>query len=35
MFFYDGVLVEHGATTQIFEHPQKADTQRYVSGRIG
>jgi phosphate transport system ATP-binding protein len=35
MFFYDGNLVEHGATDQIFERPQHADTERYVTGRMG
>jgi phosphate transport system ATP-binding protein len=35
MFFYDGELIEHGETTQLFEQPQHADTERYVSGRIG
>ena len=35
MFFYDGELIEHGETTQLFERPQHADTERYVSGRIG
>jgi phosphate transport system ATP-binding protein len=35
MFFYDGQLVEHGQTDQIFEHPQQADTERYVTGRMG
>jgi phosphate transport system ATP-binding protein len=35
MFFYDGQLVEHGQTDQIFEHPQHTDTERYVTGRMG
>ena len=35
MFFYDGELIEHGDTTQLFENPKHADTERYVSGRIG
>jgi phosphate transport system ATP-binding protein len=35
MFFFDGALVEHGATSQIFESPRHRDTERYVSGRIG
>ena len=30
-----GVLVEYGPTTQIFEDPQDARTQAYVTGRIG
>jgi phosphate transport system ATP-binding protein len=35
MFFYDGELIEHGATQELFEHPQQANTERYVNGRIG
>jgi phosphate transport system ATP-binding protein len=35
MFFYDGVLVEHGPTTQLFDSPREARTASYVSGRIG
>jgi phosphate transport system ATP-binding protein len=35
MFFYDGELIEHGETTQLFENPQHPNTERYVSGRIG
>ncbi len=35
MFFYDGRLVEHGDTEQIFEHPRETDTERYVNGRMG
>lgn len=35
MFFYEGRLVEHGATEQIFGQPQHPDTERYVSGRMG
>jgi phosphate transport system ATP-binding protein len=30
-----GVLVEYGATKQIFEDPHDARTQAYVSGRMG
>ena len=30
-----GVLVEYGATAQIFEDPQDSRTQAYVTGRIG
>jgi phosphate transport system ATP-binding protein len=35
MFFYDGHLVEHGPTTELFEHPKEVQTERYVSGRMG
>ena len=35
MFFYEGELIEHGETTDLFEHPKHANTERYVSGRIG
>jgi phosphate transport system ATP-binding protein len=30
-----GILVEHGATQQIFEDPHDSRTQAYVTGRIG
>jgi len=30
-----GVLIEHGATRQIFEDPHESRTQAYVTGRIG
>ena len=35
MFLYDGALVEHGPTTELFENPKDEQTARYVSGRIG
>jgi phosphate transport system ATP-binding protein len=35
MFFYEGHLVEHGDTEQIFERPQQTHTERYVTGRMG
>jgi phosphate transport system ATP-binding protein len=35
MFFYDGELIEHGTTEDLFERPQHANTDRYVNGRIG
>ena len=35
MFFYDGRLVERGPTNDLFERPQDAQTERYVTGRIG
>jgi len=35
MFFYQGALIEHGPTEQLFENPTAPETERYVSGRIG
>jgi phosphate transport system ATP-binding protein len=35
MFFYQGQLIEHGPTEDLFEHPKAPETERYVSGRIG
>jgi phosphate transport system ATP-binding protein len=35
MFFYQGALVEHGPTNEVFNHPSHPDTERYVTGRIG
>jgi len=35
MFFYEGNLVEHGSTTDLFERPRDPQTERYVTGRIG
>jgi phosphate transport system ATP-binding protein len=35
MFFYQGALVEHGATDDLFNRPSHPDTERYVTGRIG
>ncbi len=35
MFFYDGRLMESGPTEKIFEDPDMAETQYYVSGRMG
>lgn len=35
MFFYGGHLVEHGPTTDLFEHPVQPETERYVTGRMG
>jgi phosphate transport system ATP-binding protein len=34
-FLYNGRLVEHGDTAQIFEAPNEPETVSYVSGRIG
>ena len=35
MFLYQGLLVEHGQTHQVFENPAREETARYVSGRFG
>jgi phosphate transport system ATP-binding protein len=35
MFFYQGALVEHGATDDLFNRPSQPDTERYVTGRMG
>lgn len=35
MFFYEGRLVEHGDTSQIFERPRESSTERYVNGLMG
>ena len=35
MFFYQGALVEHGPTDDLFNRPQHPDTERYVTGRMG
>lgn len=34
-FLYNGILVESGDTTKIFESPDEPETVSYVSGRIG
>ena len=35
MFFYEGRLVEHGPTSQVFDHARETDTARYVNGLMG
>jgi phosphate transport system ATP-binding protein len=35
MFLYEGELVEHGPTEDVFERPKEIRTQNYVSGRMG
>ncbi|HUE06007.1 MAG TPA: ATP-binding cassette domain-containing protein [Acidimicrobiales bacterium] len=35
MFFYQGALVEHGTTDDVFNRPEHPDTERYVTGRMG
>lgn len=35
MFFFNGRLVEHGPTDDVFSRPREADTNRYVNGLMG
>lgn len=35
MFFFNGRLVEHGPTDDVFSRPREADTSRYVNGLMG
>jgi phosphate transport system ATP-binding protein len=34
MFFYEGRLMETGATSQLFDNPQRIETARYVGGAV-
>ena len=34
-FFYQGHLVESGATNQIFTRPKNRQTEDYITGRFG
>jgi len=34
-FFLSGKLIEYAPTTQLFEHPQRKETEDYISGRFG
>jgi phosphate transport system ATP-binding protein len=34
-FFLSGKLIEYAPTVNIFEHPQKKETEDYISGRFG
>jgi phosphate transport system ATP-binding protein len=34
-FFLSGKLIEVAATTELFEHPKKKETEDYISGRFG
>ncbi len=34
-FFYEGELVEHGDTKQLFTMPKKKKTEDYITGRFG
>ena len=33
-FFLSGKLIEHATTVDIFQHPQKRETEDYISGRF-
>src|ERR1019366_9177268 len=35
MFLYEGLLVKHGSTEDVFERPKEARTEHYVNGRMG
>jgi len=35
MFFYQGQLMEHALTDELFNQPKHPDTERYVTGRMG
>jgi len=35
MFLYQGHMVEHGSTEQVFENPAHEETAHYVGGRFG
>ena len=34
MFFYEGVLVEHATTAQLFTNPKDSITEDYITGRF-
>ena len=34
-FFYQGQIVEHNITEQIFLNPKQKETEDYISGRFG
>ncbi|MDK9699721.1 MAG: phosphate ABC transporter ATP-binding protein PstB [bacterium] len=34
-FFYEGVLIEFGATDQLFQNPRLKKTEDYIQGRFG
>ncbi len=34
-FFYEGKLIEHGPTEQLFTRPRHAQTEAYITGRFG
>jgi phosphate transport system ATP-binding protein len=34
-FFFEGAIVEYGATRQVFENPAQKQTEEYITGRFG
>jgi phosphate transport system ATP-binding protein len=34
-FFYQGYIVEFGPTEQVFQRPEKKETENYITGRFG
>ncbi|MCX7847604.1 MAG: phosphate ABC transporter ATP-binding protein PstB [bacterium] len=34
-FFYEGDLIEYGATTELFSRPRSKQTEDYITGRFG
>jgi phosphate transport system ATP-binding protein len=34
-FFLSGKLIETAPTATLFEHPQRKETEDYISGRFG
>ncbi|NTW11076.1 MAG: ATP-binding cassette domain-containing protein, partial [Chlorobiaceae bacterium] len=34
MFFYEGLLVEHASTAQLFTNPKDQMTEDYITGRF-
>jgi phosphate transport system ATP-binding protein len=34
-FFYEGNLIEHGPTKQLFTKPTEKQTEDYITGRFG
>jgi phosphate transport system ATP-binding protein len=34
-FFYEGRLIEVGATNEVFTNPAKRETEDYITGRFG
>jgi phosphate transport system ATP-binding protein len=34
-FLYEGVLMEYGATSQLFTKPARKETEDYLTGRFG
>ena len=34
-FFFEGVLIETGATRELFQNPKEKKTEDYITGRFG